>query len=250
MSRWTIKNLNDDPNFSDSAYEISCLVWKDFMQNNDCSGKIWGPMEAEMGENHIVILDGERHVATANTMPVYWDGDLQHLPPEGWDWEMTSGWELHQKGEKANTLGAISINIHPDYQGQGLSYEALKQMRLLAQAKGFRQLIAPVRPTFKSLYPLMSMTEYLHWRRPDGLPFDPWLRAHERVGGQIIKEAPFSMTITGSVEEWESWAKMRFPFSGSYYVEGALNPVQIDISSGRGVYIEPNVWVLHRIEAS
>ena len=55
------------------------------------------------------------------------------------------------------------------------------------------------------------------------------------------------MTITGTVSEWEAWTGMPFPDSGEYVVPGALVPVSIDRELDRGRYVEPNVWVLHRL---
>jgi hypothetical protein len=83
------------------------------------------------------------------------------------------------------------------------------------------------------------------WVRPDGLPFDPWLRAHVRIGGEIIRLAHPSMRIEGTVAQWEQWSGQRFPESGDYLVEGALAPVHIDRRADLGLYIEPNVWVVH-----
>jgi hypothetical protein len=40
---------------------------------------------------------------------------------------------------------------------------------------------------------------------------------------------------------------MRFPDSGPYVVPGALVPVEIDRDRDQGRYVEPNVWVRHRI---
>ena len=51
-------------------------------------------------------------------------------------------------------------------------------------AHGLDALIAPVRPTWKERYPLTPIERYVLWRREDGLPYDPWLRTHERVGGE------------------------------------------------------------------
>jgi hypothetical protein len=56
-------------------------------------------------------------------------------------------------------------------------------------------VIAPVRPTWKERYPLISIEEYMGWRRGDGTHFDPWLRIHELVGGEIIAAAPASMVV-------------------------------------------------------
>ncbi len=53
--------------------------------------------------------------------------------------------------------------------------------------------------------------------------------------------------IPGTVAEWEKWTNMRFPETGDYVVNGALNPVNIDVERDKGVYIEPNVWVVHPV---
>jgi len=42
---------------------------------------------------------------------------------------------------------------------------------------------------------------------------------------------------------------MAFPDSGSYVVEGALVPVEIDRGKGVGRYVEPNVWMRHTVSA-
>ena len=57
------------------------------------------------------------------------------------------------------------------------------------------------------------------------------------------------MRIVGSIGEWESWTGMRFPEGGSYVVPGALAPIELDTQKDLGVYIEPNVWMLHELRA-
>ena len=69
---------------------------------------------------------------------------------------------------------------------------------------------------------------------------------HARAGATIEKVCAESMIIPGTVAEWEEWAGMRFPASGTYVVPGALEPVEIDVPADRGVYVEPNVWMHHR----
>ena len=93
-------------------------------------------------------------------------------------------------------------------------------------------------------FPMVSMKNYMKWEK-SGYPFDPWLRIHVKGGGSIIKEANPSMIVKGIVAEWEDWTGMYFGDSGDYIVEGALNPVRIDLKNDSGEYIEPNVWVLH-----
>jgi hypothetical protein len=120
-------------------------------------------------------------------------------------------------------------------------------MLAIARAHGLLSLIAPVRPSWKERYPLMPIERYAAWRRDDGLPFDPWMRVHERLGADVLRPEPESLRITGAVEEWESWTAMAFPESGEYVFPQGLAPLTVDRESDRGSYWEPNVWMLHRI---
>jgi hypothetical protein len=81
--------------------------------------------------------------------------------------------------------------------------------------------------------------------RPDGEPFDPWLRTHQRAGARVLATEREAMRIIGTVAEWEEWAGMALPDSGEYIVPAALAPVTVDREGDTGVYIEPAVWMLH-----
>jgi hypothetical protein len=48
------------------------------------------------------------------------------------------------------------------------------------------------------------------------------------MGATIVKPAPNSMVISGTVAEWEGWAGILFPVSGAYVVPDALNLVEVD----------------------
>ena len=61
---------------------------------------------------------------------------------------------------------------------------------------------------------------------------------------QIAAEA---LSVKGTVAEWEEWTDMVFPDSGSYVVPGALQPITIDHERDQGLYVEPNLWVLHQV---
>ena len=125
----------------------------------------------------------------------------------------------------------------------GIGFALLQHMRGLAAP--FGTLVAPVRPTLKERYPLISIGDYASWRRPEGSHVDPWIRTHERAGGQIIRPAEDAMVIEGSRDEWEAWTGLEFPGEGDYVVPGALAPVRF--AGGRGTYREPCVWIEHRI---
>ena len=79
------------------------------------------------------------------------------------------------------------------------------------------------------------------------MPFDSWLRVHIRMGGRIVKVAPCSMVVPGTLAEWSRWTGIRFAESGDLVVPGALAPVHVSREQDHAVYIEPNVWVHHRL---
>jgi hypothetical protein len=132
-------------------------------------------------------------------------------------------------------------------QGRGISRAAVEGMLEVARRHGLEALIAPVRPSWKDRYPLTPIERYAAWAREDGLPFDPWMRVHARLGASILKPEPRSLRITGTVAEWEEWTELAFPESGDYVFPGGLAPVAIDRESDVGRYWEPNVWMLHRV---
>jgi hypothetical protein len=102
-------------------------------------------------------------------------------------------------------------------------------------------------PTWKERYPLAPIERYMHWRREDGLLFDPWLRTHERLGARILKAEPRSVATTGTVAEWEDWTEMAFPESGEYVIPGGQATLEIDREQDAGRYWEPNVWMVHEV---
>jgi len=153
-----------------------------------------------------------------------------------------------KSGVSSNLLIALQILINEKYQGYGISFEMLKIMKGVAKTNGFDHIALPVRPTLKCNYPLIPIDDYINWQREDGLPFDPWIRVHITAGGKIVGICNRSMNISGSVSDWEKWTGLKFPGSGNYVIDKALIPVNIDKEKNIGKYIEPNVWIIHKIE--
>jgi hypothetical protein len=143
---------------------------------------------------------------------------------------------------------SLSAEIPPRHQSRRLSSVLLEQMRTLAGSAGLGFLIAAVRPNWKHRYPLIPIERYVTWVRDDGSPFDPWIRVHARLGGQIGPALPHSMRITGSVADWEAWTGMAFPESDRYVFPAGLTTLDIDREGDVGSYREPNVWVVHHLQ--
>jgi hypothetical protein len=54
------------------------------------------------------------------------------------------------------------------------------------------------------------------------------------------------MTIRLPAAEWEELTGMSFPADGEYVFPGGL--ATLTVQDGIGTHVEPNVWVLHRVE--
>jgi GNAT superfamily N-acetyltransferase len=186
-------------------------------------------------------------IALGHTLPFVWDGTLEDLPPTI-DEVMEKAIDAHRERRAPTTaLSALAALVSPEHQGRGLSSEVLRAMRSLAAEHGMNFLVTPVRPTLKSLYPLIPIEGYARWQRSDRAPFDPWLRVHWRLGAKHLKVAPEAMVITGTVAEWEEWTGISFLESGEYVVPGALRPITIDRKQDLGTYSDPNIWMIHSI---
>jgi GNAT superfamily N-acetyltransferase len=217
--------------------------WPKFMLEDEVSNRCWDLLYERFGGfQHFLVSEGDELVAEVNSVPV--ELDVGALPERGWDEALERG----TTGTGSPTLvSAIQVLIAPGRQGQGLSRLCLERMREIAAAHGFEHLVAPVRPSWKDRYPLVPIDRYIHWTRPDGRLLDPWLRVHATLGAELVGPCRESMTITGSVADWEEWTGLFFPDSADYVVRGALEPVRIDREADVGTYVEPNVWMHHRL---
>jgi len=217
-------------------------AWPEFMYHDPVANAHWDRQYEEFPDLQLYLVDGDdRYLAESNAVPIpFGPGEL---PGEGWDAAMEQAFA----GRPPVAVSAIAITIGVEQRGKGLSKVMLEGMRTAVAARGLADLVAPVRPSLKHRYPLVPAERYVEWRRDDGTLLDPWLRVHEGAGAKLVRVAPRSMRITGTVAEWEDWTTMVFPDSGTYVVPGALVPVEIDRERDEGVYVEPNVWMHHRV---
>jgi len=219
-------------------------TFPEFMHHDAIVQRFWDALFADFAGFQIAVCDdGGGILAAGHCIPVFWDGTSHDLPA-GLDGVLERGVEDF-RGRAPTVVSALLAVVPPVYRGHGLSSVVLGAMKAVAADRGLEVLIAPVRPTLKELYPLTPMERYVRWERDDGLPFDPWLRVHRRLGARFLEVAPESMVVAGTVSEWEGWTEMRFPESGAYVVQGALRPVVMDLERDLGVYTEPNVWMRH-----
>jgi hypothetical protein len=180
-------------------------------------------------------------VARGRTIPFRWDGSLDDLP-RGID---ALGLRAIAEPETPNALSALAAEVAHSSRGKGLSGLVIQAMGDVARGNGLGPLVAPVRPSWKDRYPLIPIDRYAQWKRPDRMPFDPWMRVHARLGATILRPEPNSLEIEATVADWETWTGLEFPADGQYVFPFGLAPLHVE--QGVGFYWEPNVWMLHNL---
>jgi hypothetical protein len=218
-------------------------LWPEYNLHGTHASQYFGPLVPEFAHLQALFVDRRTDVlvARARTIPFWWEGSLDSLP-DGID---GVGLQAVTDTRAPTALSALSAEVCSQHQRAGLSALVLATMASMARRAGLAPLVAPVRPSWKDRFPLHSIEEYASWKRRDGLPFDPWMRVHIRLGARILRPEPQSMEFEAPVSDWERWTGTRFHHDGAYIFPGGLAPLAV---VGRvGHYWEPNVWMLHDV---
>jgi hypothetical protein len=225
---------------------LSSEVWPEYNRHGDVLNRYWDALYDRFPDYQFVLYDQsiDEVLCEGHTIPVAWSGEIPDLGP-GIDASIAGGFDLADSGGVPTALCALAAEIPPKHRERGLARLVLEEMAEIARCARLAALIAPVRPNWKERYPLTPIDRYVRWARADGQAFDPWIRVHMRLGAAMGPAIAESMSITGSVNEWESWTAMAFPESGSFVFPGGLATLEIDRENDIGRYWEPNVWLIH-----
>ncbi|MCA9930624.1 MAG: hypothetical protein KC419_19200 [Anaerolineales bacterium] len=228
--------------------------WPEFMLNDPFANLYYGAARFERYYDFMLIAYDDQSpkqiLARAFSVPFCLGDDFRRstLPDGGWDSIVHWADMDYLLKRKPNAVSALEITVSSQAKGQGLSAKILQAMRNNVKRLGFNDLYAPIRPNQKHLEPDTAIEDYAYRVREDGLPADPWLRVHLRVGGKIVKMAPYSMVIANTLEAWRNWTGLPFDRSGACVVPHALVPVNVSVEHNHAVYVEPNVWIHHRLD--
>lgn len=246
LMAYTLFTLAERPDLELHVDRLSVAAWPLFLLHSN--NRHWHSLFEIFAPYQLLLCNPDASlIAVGHTVPLVWDGSEADLPSTI-DEIIIRAERDHANGQAPNTFSALAAMVAPERRGEQLSRALLLEMKALARRHGCGTLIAPVRPTLKSQYPLMPMARYVAWLRPDGAPFDPWLRVHWRLGAQPLQVAPNTMTVEGTIQDWEQWTGLAFPESGAYVVPGALQPVVMDCERDQGRYEDPNFWMRHATE--
>jgi len=218
-----------------------------FLEHDSAVVQYWSHLDETFPENQfcLVELESGKAVGVGNSIPLAFEEGWDHLPSGGLDWVLTKGFQDTAAGRTPTMMSALYLEVAGSHRGQHLSSRMIGVMRQIALSQGFTHLIAPVRPSLKSRYPLIPIEEYGQWKNAEGLPFDPWLRVHVQAGGKILHPCSNAMMVKGPREQWTAWTGMDFPGDGHFTIPLGLVPVAFQ--DGEGEYVEPGIWVLHTL---
>lgn len=244
----TVTTLAERPELAEELGNMP-MAWPIFIGQDRSSRMFYERIFVDFPEHVLVGTDDSGElVAQALSVPFALSApDRGTLPPGGWDEVML--WAFHDRwaGRKPDTVSMIAILVNARHRGRGLATTMLAALRDNVRKQGFGQLVAPLRPVGKLREPDTPMIEYAFRTGDDGLPTDPWIRVHVRAGAVIDSVAPTSMVVVGSLGQWRDWTGQSFAVDGAVRVPGTLAPVRCDLAADHGVYVEPNVWVRHRL---
>lgn len=222
---------------ADAAHEIENLVWAPFHYEGDeviewdYDTALW-----------VVAEDTRQIIATADGCLVDWDGDPRNLPP--------SWMEVLRRSSTADPAGrwasALGTSILPEHRGGGLGARMLVGLKEQATQRGMRGMLAPARPSARHSWPQMTLADYAALRLDDGRHADPWIRAHEAIGGHIIGWCERSLEVHAAHEVWERWAGYRLPSEGRCLFPRSIG--WLELSGGQGCLTEDSIWILHPID--
>jgi hypothetical protein len=174
-------------------------VWPEFMRHGAAARLYFAPwiFDRYLDYAFAGVTDG-KVVARVFCVPfaINTEGRTE-LPDHGWDQVIRWAHDDSMIGRAPNALNALEISIPPEARGSGNSLALLSAMKLVRKSRGLERCSRRCDRTKSISSHAMSMHDYLNTVRADGFPVDAWLRAHLRVGGKIVKIAPYSMTIVG-----------------------------------------------------
>jgi len=215
------------------------------IQSSEIIKNNWQIIEKYFPDHQLYLIGPDDElIGFINTVPIFFDQSLDLLPNEGWDWLVNKSISGYQNKVTPNTLGGLQVIITKKNQRKGYSKFIIAEAKNIMRNNGYEKFVIPIRPTLKKNHPDMSMVDYLHLKNENKI-YDPWIRTHVNSDAKVISICHKSMNINGDIKFWESLMNKKIQHSGYHNVDGALNPVDIQIDANKGVYYEENIWIAY-----
>lgn len=180
-----IVESNNRPDLGQAAAEAFRVRWPEFIFHDPIAKQLMARVAEYFPQYDVLLLEEGRVVAGGWGVPICWDGSVGDLP-DGYDGALLRAVEGHEAGAEPTTLSFMAAAVGNGETKRGLAGEVLRALRARGIEAGLSRVIAPLRPTLKSRYPLTPMASFATWSRGDGLSIDPWIRTHQRMGATIL----------------------------------------------------------------
>ena len=194
-------------------------IWPEFMAHDPVVQSFWPRLYDEYPDFQIWVVDRDGGRAGRCRLRVQRArrAGTEAPSPRGLDWALTDGVEA-----PPTALCAVVAGIAPSTAAVASPRRSCAgsgpSRRATGSTRSWRRCGRRGRSATRS----SRSSAMRGWRRGDGLPYDPWLRTHERLGGEILASAPRSMTVSARARSGREWTGMAFPEDGDYVVPGAL----------------------------
>jgi len=171
--------------------------------------------------------------------------------PGGWQGVVRASYlHSHVEHKKPDTLIGLFIFVEDGFRQQGWANNVILEMRSIAQEKGLRALIIPLRPPqrYKKEYASMPMAEFAALNREDGHPVDHWIRLHTRLGASILQASEKSHQHAMPLQDFhDQFSQVELPDSGEALIErnGEWYKVYVDRERDFVLINQGCVWVRH-----
>ena len=227
-------------------------IWPNFLVGHRVGRENSAAIDGRFAPLQMVAVVEEpqlRVVGVSNAVSLGGQVDVENLPDEGWDWAVKAAVGGTRGEERDQALCILSISVFPEFRRHGVGTMFIEEYLRKARAMGMRRVVAPVRPVTKDQALDAPMTEFIQWRANDGRHVDPWIRAHEAVGGRVVSICGNSMSIAASLAQWRAWGADITQSTKRFVLPGCIVPVVASHEADCAVYVEPNIWMLHETGA-
>jgi len=145
-----VSTFAERPTYVDRVYEMAD-GWPTFLLHDRVANALLGQVVSTFPELSVIATLDDDPVARGLALPFAQHTERRRgvLTPGGWDEVMLQGFADHRRGTPPDTVSALEIAITPGQRGRGLSARMVGALRDAAAAQGFRELVAPIRPTEK-----------------------------------------------------------------------------------------------------
>lgn len=226
ITGYTIVMARAGERFRELSAAVTTATIPGFLNEDRAVVRYWSCLTEDFPDYRFCLVDeAGGAVERGHSIPLAFNGGSPSLPDGGVDGAPEEVFSGHTEGRRPTVYSALYIVISDRPRSKGLSYRMLIAMKQVGREQGFSHHIAPVRPSLKSRYPHTAIEEYCRWQDAEGYPFDPWLRAHVRVGGEVLHPCARSMMVNGPRRQWEERMGKEFCEAGSYMAPGPLVPV-------------------------